>query len=250
MQTILNPARALWARSINTVLPARCVLTGELVVQQGMLSPAAWSALDFIADPLCDHCGIPFDFEVEDKSVCASCLAEPPPYTRARAALVYGEKSRDLILGFKHADKLHIVKAFSPWLMRAGQEMIKASDVIVPVPLHRWRMIARRYNQAALIAQDLGKVSGVSVSLEALKRVRSTPSQGHLDMKERARNVKRAFAVPVAAKSRIAGKTVLLVDDVYTTGSTVRECTNALLKAGASAVHVLALARVVRGNFE
>lgn len=249
MQTLRNQAQSLVRQAIDTVLPPRCVVTGDIVENQGMMAPGAWSALDFIADPFCMKCGFPFEFEVDGGGQCASCLGEPPPFKIARAALKYNDASRDIILGFKHADKLHVVSAFVPWLRRAGRDVLEEADVIVPVPLHHRRLLARRYNQAAIIAEALAKDAALDYVPDVLQRVRATPSQGHLTMKERFKNVRRAFAVCKRHKEAFRGKTIVLVDDVFTTGATVGECAKVLMKAGAKAVHVLTLARVVKGEF-
>ena len=249
MQTLKGRISSVLAQAIDTVLPPRCVVTGDPVEVQGMVAPRAWAALDFIARPFCESCGFPFDFDVTGEgSLCASCLADPPSYGQARAALKYNDASRDMILGFKHADKTHAVRAFIPWLRRAGVEILEQADLLVPVPLHRWRLISRRYNQSALMVQTLAKDTGISCMLDALVRVRATPSQGHLNAKERFRNVKRAFAVHPQRANEIKGKTIILVDDVYTTGATVQECAQVLLKGGAAQVHVLTLARVVKAG--
>ncbi len=237
---------SLLKQAVDIVLPPRCVVTGDMVERQGMMAPQAWAALDFIAAPFCGSCGIAFEFEVEDKTLCAECLVDMPPYKTARAALKYNDRSRDLILGFKHADKIHAVKAFIPWLKLAGEGMLGQADYLVPVPLHRWRLLSRRYNQAAVIAYALAKNTGLECLPDALARTRATTSQGHLTIKERQKNVRRAFAFNPRYQDQLKGKTIVLIDDVYTTGSTVRECTKVLLKAGAKAVHVLTLARVVK----
>lgn len=231
---------------MNIILPPRCVLSGEIVDQPGMLAPDFWSSLEFIAEPHCARCGYPFDFDVEIGAQCTNCIQDPPPFTAARAPLRYNDTSRDLILGFKHADKLHAVPAFVPWMARSGAGLLAEADYLVPVPLHRWRLLRRRYNQAAVIAKALGRQIGIPFLADALERVRHTPSQGHLDIKDRARNVHKAFAVKDKHKDALRGKTVVLVDDVYTTGATVKECARVLLKAGAQSVHVLTLARVVK----
>lgn len=233
--------------AVDTVLPPRCVVTGEIVDKQGMIAPEAWGQLDFIADPICEQCGFPFDFEVEKGSLCASCLDYPPPFEAARSALKYDDVSRDMILGFKHADQTHNVRAFIPWLEKAGAESLQDADILMPVPLHHWRLIKRRYNQAAIIANALSKETKIPVIVDGLKRIRATASQGHLSSGERYKNVKRAFAVNPNAN--VKDKTIILIDDVYTTGSTVKECTKVLLKAGAKSVHILTLARVVREGF-
>lgn len=234
---------------LDAVLPPRCVVTGDMVEQQGMVSSEAWHDLNFIADPFCQCCGFPFEYEVDAGSLCTSCLDHRPPFESHRSALTYNEASRSLILGFKHADKTHAVQVFVPWLRRAGSEILQDADYLLPVPLHYWRLVSRRYNQSALIAQALGKEAEIPALLDVLKRVRATPSQGTLTAKERFKNVKRAFAVDDKKAALIKGKTIVLIDDVYTTGATLKECTKSLLKAGAKNVHALTLARVVRDEF-
>lgn len=233
-------------QAVDVVLPPRCVITGDIVEKQGMIAPAAWAGLDFIASPMCDCCGRAFEFDAGPGMLCGECIDDRPDYASARAALKYNDTSRDLILGFKHADKTHSVLAFMPWLRRAGAEMIEQADYFIPVPLHRWRFIKRRYNQSAIIAFALAKETMLPCLADALARTRATPSQGHLKFAERQRNVRRAFALNPKYKKQIAGKTIVLVDDVYTTGATVKECAKVLLQSGAAAVHVLTLARVSR----
>lgn len=238
--------KRFWWKIVDLVLPPRCVLSGEIVAAQGTLSPAAWQTLRFIAPPFCGSCGYPFEFETEISSFCGPCLVERPNFTSARAALVYDDASRDLILKFKHADHLQAAPTLTPMMVRAGADLLENADLIVPVPLHRWRLLARRYNQAALLAVGLGRATGKPVIPDALLRTRATPSQGHKKARDRAANVRKAFSVH--PKRSVAGKVVVLVDDVFTTGSTVRECTAALLQGGAIEVHVLTVARVVRAS--
>ena len=127
-----------------------------------------------------------------------------------------------------------------------GAEILEEADALIPVPLHRWRLLKRRYNQSAMIAHYLGNETYIPILYEGLIRTRATPTQGHLNFEERRKNVKRAFAVNERCLADVKGKTLVLIDDVYTTGSTVKECTKALKKAGAKSVHVLTFARVVR----
>lgn len=245
--------------ALDTILPPRCVVTGEMVDRQGMISPAAWAELDFINDPICDKCGVPFGFELsglaevagfetEGGIHCMQCLDYPPPFETARAALKYNDASRDMILGFKHADQTHAALAFVPWLKMAGQGMMEDADAFIPVPLHRWRLLKRRYNQASIIAHYMSKETNIPVLHQALTRTRATATQGHLNFKERRKNVKKAFAVNEKYAASVKGKTLILIDDVYTTGSTVKECTKALMKAGAKKIHILTLARVVKAE--
>lgn len=235
---------------VNLVLPPRCIVSGQEVDRQGMLAPEIWAGLDFIAAPYCNICCIPFEFDTATGTeLCASCIQKAPDYNRARSALKYNDASRPLILGFKHADQTHAVLAFMPWMKASGVEFISGAhkaDILIPVPLHPLRLLARRYNQAALLAHKFSKETGIPVFLDGLKRVRHTPSQGHLNAGERAKNVKKAFAVTPRYIEQIKGKNILLIDDVYTTGSTVNECARALKKAGAFEVNVLCIARVVK----
>lgn len=240
--------------ALDTILPPRCVVTGEMVDRQGMISPSAWSELDFINNPQCDKCGVPFGFEVagvegidgENGTQCLQCLDYPPPYNTARSALKYNDQSRNMILGFKHADKTHAALAFVPWLKMAGAGMLEEAEAFIPVPLHRWRLLKRRYNQSSMMAHYLSRETNIPVLHQGLLRTRPTQTQGHLNFEQRRKNVKRAFVANDKHVDDIKGKTLILIDDVYTTGSTVKECTKALTKAGAKAVHVLTLARVVR----
>ena len=240
---------ALFNQMIDFILPPRCIVTGEIVDQQGLLSPTAWRELNFIAKPQCVRCGIPFEFldETEiQESICGGCMKYSPIYGMARSALVYDDASRDVVFGFKHGDQIHAAPCFVPWLERSGADILTQADFLVPIPLHRWRLLKRRFNQSAIIAQHLSKRTKIPFILNALERVRATPVQGYLQPKERKKNVKNAFAVPEDIIPKIRNKHIVLIDDVFTTGATVSECAKALLKNGAGTVDVLTLARVVK----
>lgn len=217
-----------------------------------MIAPSAWAQLHFVADPICCKCGIPLGFSATEsysmggQTACVDCLQDPPTFSSARSVLVYDDASRPLILGFKHADQTYAVRTFVPWLLRAGSDYLGADPLIVPVPLHRWRLLRRRYNQAALLAQGLARESGRSCIPDLLLRMRATPTQGHMKAGERARNVSRAFGLNPRHVDKVRGRDILLIDDVLTTGATVRECSDTLLRAGANAVNVLTIARTVK----
>ena len=192
---------------------------------------------------MCFSCGLPFDFEVGSDTRCASCIAKPPAFDSARSVLRYDDASRAAILALKRSDRLDLVPAFARWLERAGRDLTPETDLIVPVPLHRRRLWSRRYNQSGLLASELGKLIGKPVAMQTLQRTRATPSQGDMpSAKARRRNVRGAFR----AAPELRDKTVLLIDDVLTTGATVDACSRALKRAGAARVFVLTLARVVR----
>lgn len=233
---------------LDLLLPPRCPISGEIVDVAGAFSSRIWAGLTFIDAPQCARCGFPFEFTIDENAICGPCSANPPIFTKARSALAYDDASRDIVLAFKHGDKLESVPALIPFLKRAGALLIAEADVIVPVPLHPWRLLRRRYNQAGLLAQALGRAADKAVLIDALRRLRATPSQGHLNAGQRAKNVRKAFAVKPRAWPRVENKIILLIDDVYTTGATVNECARALLDAGAHKVHVLTLARVVKAS--
>ncbi|HEY8964076.1 MAG TPA: ComF family protein [Alphaproteobacteria bacterium] len=241
MQILRKTASA----ALDFLLPPLCPATGEAVDAHGMVAPEYWSTLRFIRKPHCPKCAIPFPFDMEGEGlICAACLDAPPSFARARAALVYDDASRQLILRFKHGDQLQAIPTLAPWMETAGADVIASADIIMPVPLHRWRLLKRRYNQAALLAHWIGKTSGKYVAVDGLIRIKQTPPQGHLDRKDRVANVKGAFIIN--PKIDVKDKNILLIDDVMTTGATMNACADALLTAGVKSVDVLVAARAVR----
>ena len=214
----------------------------------GTLCPACWSRLKLIERPYCARLGTPFAYDLGPGALSAEAIADPPPFDRARAVAVYDDVSRRLVHGLKYRDRLELARWMANWMARAGAGLIGDADIIVPVPLHRRRLWWRRYNQSALLAHVLAEVAGKPTSGDLLIRIRATAQQVGLSAEERDRNVRGAFRVGREGKAMIAGRRVLLIDDVYTTGATVRAATRALIRAGASAVDVLTFARVVKGQ--
>lgn len=239
-------ARRVGRSALDLLFPPLCVSCRTPVAEPYSLCAACWRAIAFLDGPCCMQCGYPFDFDPGAGTRCAGCLARPPVFDQARAVMRYDDKSRDLILAFKRADRLDLVPAFANWLQRAGHGLIDQADLIVPVPLHRTRLWQRRYNQSALLAQEISRRTGRPADLFLLERVRRTPSQGEMpSAKARRRNVLGAFQV--VNQPLLRGKVVLLIDDVYTTGATLEACARALKRAKAQRILVLTLARVVRG---
>lgn len=232
---------------LDLVLPPQCLGCGAIVEGDAALCAPCFSRIRFLSAPLCAACGYPFELGAPNvESFCGACARRPPAFDRARAVFAYDEASRGLVIGFKHADRTHGAPAFARWLARAGAELLPGCDVITPVPLHRWRLWTRRYNQSGLLAQALAHLAGCPYVPDLLIRTRATPSQGRLGRQARMRNVRRAFAVLPRRAASLVGRRVLLVDDVYTTGATVEEAARTLRAAGAATVDVLTLARVVR----
>lgn len=233
-------ARLLW--------PPECPLEHVPVDRAGHLSPEGWAKLDFIAPPCCRSCGLPFAYEAagagEDGLLCASCIAQPPRFDWLRAPLVYDDPVKPLVLGLKNADRRDMLNVFARWMLRSLDGLVQEDAVLVPVPLHWMRLLSRRYNQAALLAQALGHELGCPVETGSLYRKRRTPSQAGRGTKGRRRNIAGAFAV--RRPERLAGRQVILVDDVFTTGATVSACCRMIKNSGAACVGVVTLCRVVR----
>jgi ComF family protein len=238
--------RAL-AAGLDLLLPPRCLGCGATVAGQGQLCAGCWSALRFLQPPWCRICGLPLPHAAAGAPICGACAQAEPPFDRGRAALAYDEASRGLILAFKHGGRLGGVSVFVGWMATAGQELLDDVDVIAPVPLHRWRLLRRGFNQAALLAGGLARRCRRPWCPDLLVRARATVSQQGLSARARQENVTpAAFGVPRRHWARVHGAKVLLVDDVLTTGATLGACATLLRRHGARSVDALALARVVR----
>ncbi len=210
------------------------------------LTPDAWSRIVFLEAPVCDGCGAAFEFDGGDfaSERCAACLTRPHVFARARAACVYDEASRGLILRYKHGDQQQFAPLFARWIGRAAAELLAEADAVAPVPLHPFRLLSRRFNQAAEIARPLARAARLDYVPDALVRRAHTESQGGKSRRGRRLNVRKVFAVTEAGRRRIKGRRILLVDDVLTTGATGEACARALLDAGARTVDLAVIARV------
>jgi ComF family protein len=219
-------------------------LDGETTIGAHGLSAEVWAKIHFVDGPLCDGCGAPFDYDPGPGARCAPCMARPRAFEAARAACLYDETSRDPILKLKHADRTDLAPMFARWLSRAAADLLEEAEAIVPTPLHPLRLLKRRYNQAAEIARPLARLSGVPHLPDALVRRRATESQGGKSGSHRRRNVAGAFHVPERRRAQVAGRRILVIDDVMTTGATLEGCARALKQAGAARVDVAVVARV------
>ena len=238
------PFRAVFGRALDIALPALCPACREQVRDSGLCA-SCWSKLSMIAPPYCERLGIPFAYDPGPGVLSMQAISDPPAYHRARAAVRYDDIARILVHALKYGDRIDLAPTMGRWMARAGRELLKDADAIIPVPLHWRRLWARRFNQSALLAQALSRETGVAVADTALKRVKATAQQVGLTQSERAQNVQGAFRVPPDRKALVAGRRVVLVDDVLTSGATSDACARALLRAGARNVDLVVFARVV-----
>jgi ComF family protein len=241
-------AAAFARHAADLALPPQCLACDTPLAAHGSLCARCWSKLRLIEKPYCARLGIPFAYDLGSGALSAEAIADPPPFDRCRAVAAFDDIARTLIHGLKYRDRLELAAWMASWMRRAGGELVAEADVIVPVPLHTRRLWWRRYNQSVLLARTVAEASGKPLLTGTLKRIRATEQQVGLTADQRDKNVRGAFQVPAAQKISVAGRRVLLVDDVYTTGATVKASTRALLRAGAVAVDVLVFARVVRGQ--
>ncbi len=241
----LHAGRAFKA-VVDLLLPPHCPTCDAAVDAAHGLCPECFARTGFVTEPCCITCGVPFASaeQAGPDRLCDPCKTEAPPFRRARAALRYDGQAKRLILPFKHADRIELAATLAPMMMRAGALLVREADLLVPVPLHRRRLRTRRYNQAAVLARALGRLSGRPVLPDGLARVRPTAPLGTMTASARRAEMDDAVVVRRSRRDRIAGRRVLLVDDVLTSGATAAACARALLHGGADSVDVLAAARV------
>jgi ComF family protein len=234
--------RKLLEACADLIMPPCCLICHSALGAHHMLCAPCWRDVHFIRHPLCDVTGIPLPFDTGERMISAAAAANPPAYDRARAVAHFSGSMRTLVHRFKYADRQDARALFGQWLFDASRELRAEADIIVPVPLNRLRLLSRRFNQAAILAKTLSKLSKLPMDPSVLRRMRSTASQVGLSQAQRRRNVAGAFGVPRNRRASVSGKRVLLVDDVITTGATAAACARALKRAGAIRVDVVALA--------
>lgn len=231
--------------AVDIVYPPSCIACQAATGEAQALCPTCWGEMRFIERPYCERLGTPFAVDLGDGMVSPAAIADPPVFARARAVCRFDGAARELVHRLKYGDRTDLALTMGRMMTQAGRELLPEADVIVPVPLHRFRLWTRRFNQAAALSQVVAQRSGVPLAPLALARVKRTRQQVGLTRAQRADNLQGAFKVPTAARPQIEGRRILLVDDVLTTGATGNAAARALLRGGARAVDILTFARVV-----
>ncbi len=232
----------------NVIYPPSCINCSGLTQNHGGLCPQCWNQLQPIEKPWCDVLGSPFAYDVGVGILSADAIANPPPFTKARSAVLYDDVARTMVHRLKYKDRTDLAQSMAGWMIRAGRELMPQVNAVLAVPLHRNRLMSRQYNQSAELSRVIAARCDLPHLPATLYRNKPTRRQVGLSNSARADNVKGAFKVPQNKRHNIAGKHLLLVDDVYTTGATVKSATRALLGAGADKVFVLTFARVAPGH--
>lgn len=241
--------RAVFQTAVRLLFPSRCVGCGALVESDFALCAQCWRETPFIGGTVCDACGAPLPGAEEAVRVeCDDCMATPRPWARGRSAMLYRDKGRALVLALKHGDRPEVARLAAPWLARAARPLLRPDLLVAPVPLHRFKLLRRRYNQSALLTRALAEQTGLEHCPDLLLRRRATASQDGRSAAERFANLDGAIAVHPGRKARLVGRPVLLVDDVMTSGATLAACAEACRQAQSGEVFVLALARVTKDH--
>lgn len=240
MMSLLLLLKGVLQPAVDYALPPRCPGCGAIVGEDFAFCLSCWGGMEFLGEPCCARCGVPFAYELGDGAECGVCLADPPPWDSARAVLAYGDVARTVALRLKYGRRIGLARLIARQMLRhVGSD----DALIVPVPLHRWRLWHRGFNQSALIADQLGNLTGWPVDKHILQRVKRTAPLRGLNPSQRTKMMRGAFAL--GSGHDVKGRRVLLIDDVHTSGATAAACVRALKRGGAGEVRLLCWARVL-----
>lgn len=243
--TLLRGVQAAGGALRDLLYPPACAVCRAEMGGHGAVCVACWSRIRFIERPYCEVLGTPFSHDLGAGILSAQAIADPPVFDRLRSAALHDDVARDLVHALKYRDRVDLAPMMATWMVRAGAEALSTCDGILAVPLHRRRLFARQYNQAAELARHIGRIADRPFLARALERRKKTRQQVGLSANARTENVRGAFAVGSGREAEIFGRRLVLVDDVYTTGATVSAATRALKRAGAAEVTVLTFARAL-----
>lgn len=236
--------------ALTLLYPHRCIACAAMVEERDALCGPCWGDTRFVAGLVCKTCGAPLPGEDEDESSgeirCDDCLATVRPWDQGRTALIYADTGRKLVLALKHGDRPDLARAGAHWMRQAAGDLLSPDTVIVPIPIHWLRLLKRRYNQAALLAQQLAADTGATCLPDALIRPRQTKVHDGMSVPARFANMQDAIRPHPRRGKHLAGRDVVLVDDVMTSGATLAAATQACRAANAATVSILTLARVVK----
>lgn len=238
---IRNKMRTL----LGLVFPSKCIACHVGIGVDSRICFECWKQIEFISHPSCPKCDYPFEFEIGDSMICGNCVKNEMHFDNSKSVFRYGEVSKILVHKLKYSDKLHVAKYLATLMFKKIQSEKGKFDFIIPVPMHRKKLRSRFYNQAALIARHLSSLSSIPFLPNGLSKTLNHPPQTGLRRELRKNNVKNSFAITKKYVNLIAGKNILLIDDVYTTGSTVNECSRVLKNALCAHITVVTAARVI-----